>query len=152
MSWPWETRTSTCRNFATISSGLYRFLAIPVLPDVETYLKSDHFVGGGSVRCDKEQPAVGVGRSRRGRSHPLCCEVPLCCESFYQRGHHRSLQARESRYARGGIVGQTTHGGHGAVKLPQRHVVACASCSGTGFGYANEEAQSAGRARTGKFQ
>src|SRR6266542_5565922 len=26
--WPCETRTSTCRNFATISSGLYRFLAI----------------------------------------------------------------------------------------------------------------------------
>src|SRR5262245_31697701 len=48
MSWPWETRTSTCRNFATISSGLYRFLAIAVLLDVETYLKSDHFVGGGS--------------------------------------------------------------------------------------------------------
>src|SRR5262245_57780160 len=50
MSWPWETRTSTCRNFATISSGLYRFLAIAVLLDVETYLKSDHFVGGGSRR------------------------------------------------------------------------------------------------------
>src|SRR5262245_36177282 len=49
MSWPWETRTSTCRNFATISSGLYRFLAIAVLLDVETYLKSDHFVGGVSV-------------------------------------------------------------------------------------------------------
>src|SRR5262249_37324486 len=49
MSWPWETRTSTCRNFATISSGLYRFLAIAVLLDVETYLKSDHFVGGGSL-------------------------------------------------------------------------------------------------------
>jgi hypothetical protein len=29
---------------------LYRFLAIAVLLDVETYLKSDHFVGGGS-RC-----------------------------------------------------------------------------------------------------
>src|SRR5262245_36941476 len=49
MSWPWETRTSTCRNFATISSGLYRFLAIAVLLDVETYLKSDHFVGGESL-------------------------------------------------------------------------------------------------------
>jgi hypothetical protein len=29
-----ETRTSTCRNFATISSGLYRFLGIAVLLDV----------------------------------------------------------------------------------------------------------------------
>src|SRR6266511_535713 len=33
MFWPCETRTSTCRNFATISSGLYRFLAITVLLD-----------------------------------------------------------------------------------------------------------------------
>src|SRR5262249_34028783 len=35
MFWPCETRTSTCRSFATISSGLYRFLAIAVLLDVE---------------------------------------------------------------------------------------------------------------------
>src|SRR5262245_65732246 len=35
MFWPCETRTSTCRNFATISSGLYRFLTIAVLLDVE---------------------------------------------------------------------------------------------------------------------
>src|ERR1700757_1209543 len=34
MFWPCETRTSTCRNLATISSGLYRFLAITVLLDV----------------------------------------------------------------------------------------------------------------------
>src|SRR5262249_2519186 len=33
--WPCETRTSTCRTFATISSGLYRFLAITVLLDVK---------------------------------------------------------------------------------------------------------------------
>jgi hypothetical protein len=30
-----ETRTSTCRSFATNSSGLYRFLAIAVLLDVK---------------------------------------------------------------------------------------------------------------------
>src|SRR5256885_5538782 len=35
MLWPCETRTSTCRSFATISSGLYRFLAIAVLLDVK---------------------------------------------------------------------------------------------------------------------
>jgi hypothetical protein len=34
MCWPCETRTSTCRNFAT-TSGLYRFLAIAVLLDVK---------------------------------------------------------------------------------------------------------------------
>src|SRR5262245_1562124 len=35
MACPCETRTSTCRSFATISSGLYRFLAIAVLLDVK---------------------------------------------------------------------------------------------------------------------
>src|SRR5262245_26090587 len=35
MFWPCETRTSTCRSFATISSGLYRFLAIAVLLDIK---------------------------------------------------------------------------------------------------------------------
>src|SRR3989441_13207842 len=35
MFWPCETRTSTCRSFATISSGLYRFLAIAVLLGVK---------------------------------------------------------------------------------------------------------------------
>src|SRR5262249_14974166 len=35
MFWPCETRTSTCRSFATISSGFYRFLAITVLLDVK---------------------------------------------------------------------------------------------------------------------
>src|SRR5262245_10174502 len=38
--WPCETRTSTCRNFATISSGLYRFLAITVLLDVKRHTSS----------------------------------------------------------------------------------------------------------------
>src|SRR4029450_1933249 len=32
---PCEPKTSTCRSFATISSGLYRFLAIAVLLDVK---------------------------------------------------------------------------------------------------------------------
>src|SRR5262245_3010339 len=35
MPWPCETRTSTWRSFATISSGLYRFLAIVVLLDIK---------------------------------------------------------------------------------------------------------------------
>jgi hypothetical protein len=47
MVWPCETRTSTCRNFATISSGLYRFLATRSSLMSKTYLKSDHFNGGG---------------------------------------------------------------------------------------------------------
>jgi hypothetical protein len=39
MVWPCETRTSPCRNFATISSGLYRFLAITVLLDLKDILQ-----------------------------------------------------------------------------------------------------------------
>jgi hypothetical protein len=39
MFWPCETKTSTCRNFATIASGLYRFLAITVLLDVKNMLQ-----------------------------------------------------------------------------------------------------------------
>src|SRR5215813_8781690 len=35
MACPCETRTSTCRSFATISSDLYRFLAITVLLGVK---------------------------------------------------------------------------------------------------------------------
>src|SRR5262249_33194038 len=40
MACPCETRTSTCRSFATISSGLYRFLAITVLLDVKRHTSS----------------------------------------------------------------------------------------------------------------
>src|SRR5262245_6830902 len=35
MACPCDTRRSTCRSFATISSGLYRFLGIAVLLDVK---------------------------------------------------------------------------------------------------------------------
>src|SRR5262249_12795295 len=55
MLWPCETRTSTCRSFATISSGLYRFLAIASSWMSKTYLKSDHFNGGGSLTTLKDK-------------------------------------------------------------------------------------------------
>jgi hypothetical protein len=35
MPWPCETRTSTCRSFVTISSGLCLFLGISVLLDAK---------------------------------------------------------------------------------------------------------------------
>src|SRR3974390_334005 len=40
MFWPCETRTSTCRNFATISSGVYFFLGISVLLDAKRHSSS----------------------------------------------------------------------------------------------------------------
>src|SRR5450755_1752644 len=43
--WPCDTRTSTCRNFATISSGVDRFFAIAVLLDAKDILQVN---GGGS--------------------------------------------------------------------------------------------------------
>src|SRR5215472_12581434 len=49
MFWPCETKTSTCRNFATISSGLYRFLAITVLLDVKDIPQVGLLQRGGSV-------------------------------------------------------------------------------------------------------
>jgi hypothetical protein len=57
MFWPCETRTSTCRSFATISTGLYRFLAIAVLPDVKDIKSSrlstrQAFVAGTSMEVD----------------------------------------------------------------------------------------------------
>src|SRR3974390_112515 len=38
--WPCETRTSTCRNFATISSAMYPFLGILVLLDAKRHSSS----------------------------------------------------------------------------------------------------------------
>ena len=44
-----ETKTSTCRSFATISSGLYFLLSISVLLECQkTYFRSDYFSGGAS--------------------------------------------------------------------------------------------------------
>jgi hypothetical protein len=42
-------------------------------------------VATASVRCNKEQPRRWRGRTRRGRSYPLCCEVPLAVKvsSYY---------------------------------------------------------------------
>jgi hypothetical protein len=40
MPWPCETRTSTCRSFVTISSGLCLFLGISVLLDAKRHASS----------------------------------------------------------------------------------------------------------------
>src|SRR5215468_3385258 len=55
MFWPCETRTSTCRSFTTISSGLYRFLAIAVLLDhTVAHTVARHLAGiTGTNRCDR---------------------------------------------------------------------------------------------------
>src|SRR6516225_8681322 len=61
MFWPCETRTSTCRNFATISSGLYRFLAIAVLLDVKDIPQVGPLQWGWiSVHLEKASSVVEV--------------------------------------------------------------------------------------------
>src|SRR5499433_209273 len=61
--WPCETRTPTCRNFATISSGLYRFLAIAVLLDVKDIpqvgpLQWGWIIGGGADGSAPASPSL----------------------------------------------------------------------------------------------
>src|SRR4029077_3552836 len=51
MFWPCETRTSTCRNFATISSGVYRFFGIAVLLHVKR-----HSSGRTTSKGEDQQP------------------------------------------------------------------------------------------------
>src|SRR5215510_4571235 len=54
MFWPCETRTSTCRSFATISSGLYCFLAIAVLLDVKDIPQVGPLQWGW-IRCNQHE-------------------------------------------------------------------------------------------------
>src|SRR5262245_34745305 len=78
MFWPCETRTSTCRSFATISSGLYRFLAIAVLLDVKDIPQVGPLQWGwiNSARRERLLWWQQVGQSspghecRRPLSHP----------------------------------------------------------------------------------
>src|SRR3954447_10610254 len=72
MFWPCETRTSTCRNFATISSGVYRFFGIAVLLHVQrhssgrtTFQGEDHIADLRLVATRKAQDHVVHARHLR---------------------------------------------------------------------------------------
>src|SRR5262250_1645531 len=76
MFWPCETRTSTCRSFATISSGLYRFLAIAVLLDVKDIpqvgpLQWGWISWGSSfyLRCQPHRPILSFLQQRTFLHH-----------------------------------------------------------------------------------
>src|SRR5262245_46671094 len=74
MFWPCETRTSTCRSFATISSGLYRFLAIAVLLDVKDIPQVGPLQWGW-IRPEKSHPALVLSHvlvlgAAAGDDHP----------------------------------------------------------------------------------
>src|SRR3954454_16631008 len=59
MFWPCETRTSTCRNFATISSGVYRFFGIAVLLHVKR-----HSSGRTTSKGEDHQPCAIARRQQ----------------------------------------------------------------------------------------
>src|SRR6476659_2960842 len=93
--WPCETRTSTCRSFATISSGLYRFLAITVLLNV------------------KDIPQVGPLQWGRINHH-----IVLCRRLHWQLARFLALEdpinvtgGTPVRFDRTGTVGGRTTGG-----------------------------------------
>src|SRR5262249_25934815 len=76
MFWPCETRTSTCRNLATTSSGLYRFLAITVLLDVKDIpqvgpLQWGWITGALHSGCARLRPFAG--RRTENVDPPLLC-------------------------------------------------------------------------------
>src|SRR5262249_1443134 len=80
MGCPCETRTSTCRSFATISSGLYRFLAIAVLLDVKDIPQVGPLQGGwimgvsghrsASLRRKLKRSSAADATSREGHRLP----------------------------------------------------------------------------------
>src|SRR5262249_39540622 len=86
MFWPCETRTSTCRSFATISSGLYRFLAIAVLLDFKDIPQVGPLQWGGDHPCCARTPSIGFVTiegfvtgfvtSSTPKSHPPQCLSP----------------------------------------------------------------------------
>src|SRR5262249_9270048 len=74
MFWPSETRTSTCRNFATISSGLYRFLAIAVLLDVKDIPQVGPLQRG---RITEQQGFPEFSVSLHGKQNVQCADCHM---------------------------------------------------------------------------
>src|SRR5262245_46913636 len=99
--WPCETRTSTCRSFATISSDLYRFLAITVLLDVKDIPQVGPLQWGWISHAgeDRAAPSTSIGARRRkqdaahqhyegcGLKHAVLGSVPLCCSGVPVQRH-----------------------------------------------------------------
>src|SRR6516165_222325 len=84
MFWPCETRTSTCRSFATISSGLYRFLAIAVLLDVKDIPQVGPLQWGwitlSLIRCGGPSATRTRTAAKRALSFPVVpVRQPMFC-------------------------------------------------------------------------
>src|SRR6516225_1031816 len=89
MFWPCETRTSTCRSFATISSGLYRFLAIAVLLDVKGIPQVGPLQWGWIMVNFTDKGLKGVkdvsnrqDKSRRATRYTESKRKPRACRGF----------------------------------------------------------------------
>src|SRR5438046_9094654 len=105
MFWPCETRTSTCRNFATISSGLYRFLAITVLLDV------------------KDIPQVGPlqwGRIRTPRASSLTSRLGARASKDENSGRNEALHMDRTHAPPSGLVPRVRRHRRYSSCLPER--------------------------------
>src|SRR6266540_4010713 len=102
MFWPCEARTSTCRNFATISSGLYRFLAITVLLDVKDIPQVGPLQWGWITRLPDLHPLSSQdppGSIREDLALP--CTEPIYCLAMSQRligKHTLDLATQRQKY------------------------------------------------------
>src|ERR1700730_3009196 len=67
---PCAARTSTCRNLATISSGLCLFLAIRILLRLQKpYFREDHFSGGRPLSQNKFLLTVSIPSRQQSLSY-----------------------------------------------------------------------------------
>src|SRR4051794_9913642 len=87
MFWPCETTTSTCRNFATISSGVYRFFGIAVLLHVKR-----HSSGRTTSKGEDQTHRVLADRAAEQRREYVHVLVPEAFASiFASKGPQKGL-------------------------------------------------------------
>src|SRR5436190_18304880 len=103
MFWPCETTTSTCRNFATISSGVYRFFGIAVLLHVKRHSSGrttskgdDHY----PLKILQHRNSATTNSEQIPRLKASCCD-----ESWECRFRAPSVHLDRDRYQH-----QTRHG------------------------------------------
>src|SRR5262245_40127810 len=111
MFWPCETRTSTCRSFATISSGLYRFLAIAVLLDVKDIPQVGPLQWGGGSLVDgvqghlsrqtvSEPPWLTARYMSKNRPDAGTFDIPIQRAIFGQKVRGTSRNVRHKHHRR----------------------------------------------------
>src|SRR5262249_47332030 len=104
MGCPCETRTSTCRSFATISSGLYRFLAITVLLDVKDIPQVGPLQWGRIMAICDLDVAPAFERSKHHEEIGGAIALVLIIETGRASRFHRDRHARFGNELLRGLV------------------------------------------------